>query len=115
MLQAVPAETRKRVPEFTRVKACRVGSGIVDFVREEDIDLIVMSTHARKGVPRLFLGSIAERVIREAPCPVITVRPRAVLSRRLLRSDREKQDEAPKRTDLPSPVSTRRLFQRCRW
>ena len=46
MLQAVPAETRKRVPEFTRVKACRVGSGIVDFVREEDIDLIVMSTHA---------------------------------------------------------------------
>ena len=75
MLQAVPAETRKRVPEFTRVKACRVGSGIVDFVREEDIDLIVMSTHARKGVPRLFLGSIAERVIREAPCPVIAVPP----------------------------------------
>jgi nucleotide-binding universal stress UspA family protein len=75
MLQAVPAETRKRVPEFTRVKACRVGSGIVDFVREEDIDLIVMSTHARKGVARLFLGSIAERVIREAPCPVIAVPP----------------------------------------
>jgi nucleotide-binding universal stress UspA family protein len=75
MLQAVPAETRERVPEFTRVKACRVGSGIVDFVGEEDIDLIVMSTHARKGVPRLFLGSIAERVIREAPCAVIAVPP----------------------------------------
>jgi nucleotide-binding universal stress UspA family protein len=75
MLQAVPAETRKHVPKFTRVKACRVGSGIVDFVGEENIDLIVMSTHARKGVPRLFLGSIAERVIREAPCPAIGVPP----------------------------------------
>lgn len=75
MLHAIQAETRERVPQFTRVKARRVGSGIVDFVREEDIDLIVMSTHARKGVPRLFLGSIAERVIREAPCPVIAVPP----------------------------------------
>jgi nucleotide-binding universal stress UspA family protein len=73
MLHAIQAETRERVPQFTRVKARRVGSGIVDFVREEDIDLIVMSTHARKGVPRLFLGSIAERVIREAPCPAIGV------------------------------------------
>jgi universal stress protein A len=37
--------------------------------------VIVMSTHARKGVAKLFLGSVAENVIREAPCPVITVRP----------------------------------------
>jgi nucleotide-binding universal stress UspA family protein len=38
-------------------------------------DLIVMATHGRKGVRRLVLGSVAERVVREAPCPVLTVRP----------------------------------------
>lgn len=37
-------------------------------------DLIVMATHGRTGVPHLFLGSVAERVVREAPCPVLTVR-----------------------------------------
>jgi nucleotide-binding universal stress UspA family protein len=75
MLQSMPAKSRRGVRAIKRVKACRVGSGIVDFVREQEIDLIVMSTHARRGVPRLFLGSIAERVIREAPCPVIAVTP----------------------------------------
>jgi nucleotide-binding universal stress UspA family protein len=38
-------------------------------------NLIVMATHGRKGLRRLVLGSVAERVIREAPCPVLTVRP----------------------------------------
>lgn len=76
MLETVPAQKRKGVPVFTRVKAFyRPWSGIVSFVREEGIDMIVMGTHARKGVPRFFLGSVAERVIREAPCPVITIRP----------------------------------------
>ena len=51
----------------------RAWSGIVNFVRDQNIDMIVMSTHARKGVPRFFLGSVAEAVIEEAPCPVIAV------------------------------------------
>ena len=76
ILTAVPTQNRKDVPVSTRVKAFpRPWSGIVSFVRDESFDLIVMSTHARKGVPRLFLGSVAERVITEATCPVITVRP----------------------------------------
>jgi universal stress protein A len=40
------------------------------------IDLIVMDTHGRTGLPHLLLGSIAEQVIRTAPCPVLAVRPR---------------------------------------
>jgi nucleotide-binding universal stress UspA family protein len=76
MLETVPAQKRKGVPVITRVKvSSRPWSGIVSFVREEGIDMIVMGTHARKGVPRFFLGSVAERVIREAPCPVINIRP----------------------------------------
>ena len=39
-----------------------------------EIDLIAMGTHGRRAVPRLFLGSVAERVVREAACPVITIR-----------------------------------------
>jgi len=40
-------------------------------------DLIVMATHGRQGLRRLFLGSVAERVVREARCPVLTVKPKA--------------------------------------
>ena len=41
------------------------------------IDLIVMATHGRTGVRRLVLGSVAERVVREAQCPVLTVKSKA--------------------------------------
>lgn len=37
-------------------------------------DVIVVGTHGRKGVPRFFIGSVAERVVRSASCPVMTVR-----------------------------------------
>ena len=47
---------------------------IVDYARDEGIDLIVMGTHGRKAVAHLLLGSVAERVVRAAPCPVLTVR-----------------------------------------
>jgi nucleotide-binding universal stress UspA family protein len=76
MLASVRTRSHKDVLVSTRVKAYyRPWSGIVSFVRDEGVDMIVMCTHARKGVPRLFLGSVAERVITEAPCRVITVRP----------------------------------------
>lgn len=47
---------------------------IVRYAREESIDLIVMGTHGRGAVGHLLLGSVAERVVRKAPCPVLTVR-----------------------------------------
>lgn len=40
-------------------------------------NLIVMATHGRKGLRHLVLGSVAEHVAREAPCPVLTVKPKA--------------------------------------
>ncbi len=42
-----------------------------------DVDLIVMATHGRTGVARLFLGSVAEHVVRGAKRPVLTIRPRS--------------------------------------
>lgn len=47
---------------------------IVDYAADNGIDLIVMGTHGRRGVSHLLLGSVAERVVRTAPCPVLTVR-----------------------------------------
>ena len=48
---------------------------IVRFAKENDVDLIVLSTHGRSGLSHLLTGSVAERVVRKAPCPVLTVRP----------------------------------------
>jgi nucleotide-binding universal stress UspA family protein len=48
---------------------------LIRYAREQDIDLIVMGTHGRSGLAHVLLGSVAERVVRKAPCPVLTVRP----------------------------------------
>ncbi|GBE01904.1 hypothetical protein BMS3Bbin06_02346 [bacterium BMS3Bbin06] len=47
---------------------------IINFAEDKGIDLIVIGTHGRKGLDRLFFGSTAEKVIKQAQCPVMTVR-----------------------------------------
>jgi nucleotide-binding universal stress UspA family protein len=47
---------------------------IIEAAKQQGADLIVMGTHGRRGAARLFLGSVASRVISTAPCPVMTVR-----------------------------------------
>ena len=51
---------------------------IVAYAASQDIDLIVMGTHGRRGVAHLLLGSVAEHVVRTARCPVLTVRADAI-------------------------------------
>lgn len=63
-LAVVEAEVRGRPTE-----------AILDYARAESVDLIVMGTHGRRGWRRGVIGSVAEAVTREAPCPVLTVRP----------------------------------------
>jgi universal stress protein A len=48
---------------------------IVEYAREHHCDLIVMGTHGRTGLSHLLMGSVAESVLRHAPCPVMVVRP----------------------------------------
>ncbi len=48
---------------------------IIRFAEEENIDFIVMATHGRTGLAHVLLGSIAERVVRHSPVPVLTVKP----------------------------------------
>lgn len=47
---------------------------IVQFAKDEGVDLIVMPTHGRTGIAHLIIGSTAERVVRKASCPVLVVR-----------------------------------------
>jgi len=51
---------------------------ILQAAEEVHADLIVMGTHGRRGVSRVLLGSVAEAVVRAAPCPVLTVRAKLV-------------------------------------
>lgn len=48
---------------------------ILDYAEESEIDLIVIGTQGLKGLSRFLIGSVAERIVRHAPCPVLTVRP----------------------------------------
>lgn len=72
-------------------------SAILDFATENASTLIVMGTHGRTGASRLFTGSVAERVVRRAPCPVLSVHdaPAAVAG------------ENSKQRGAPSPVEKR--------
>ncbi|RLM53647.1 universal stress protein [Halobellus sp. Atlit-31R] len=58
----------------TAVEAGIAHRVIVDYVADEDVDLVVMGTHGRTGVGRFLLGSVAEKVVRTADAPVMTVR-----------------------------------------
>jgi nucleotide-binding universal stress UspA family protein len=51
------------------------GEAIVDVAQSESVDLIVVGTHERGAVGRLFLGSVSDYVVRHALCPVMVVRP----------------------------------------
>ena len=48
---------------------------IIRYARTHEIDVIVLATHGRTGLAHVLIGSVAESVVRTAPCPVLTVRP----------------------------------------
>ena len=50
---------------------------IIDAAKEKAVDLIIMSTHGRTGLTHVLVGSVAERVVRMAPCPVLVTRGKA--------------------------------------
>lgn len=76
---AARTELRARVDADTPTTVALLTSNapatsIVEYAKTERIDLIVVGTHGRGAVAHLLMGSVAERVVRTAPCPVLTVR-----------------------------------------
>ena len=70
----VMPDDRSQVHATPEVIFGRSAQTIVDYAADGDVDVIVMGTHGRSGMAHLLMGSVAERVIRTAPCPVLTVR-----------------------------------------
>lgn len=63
----------------TLVKVGPADEIIVEAAQEKAAALIVMATHGRTGLYHALMGSVAEKVVRQAPCPVLTIRPRGEL------------------------------------
>ncbi len=63
----------------TLVKVGPADEIIVEAAQEKAASLIVMATHGRTGLYHALMGSVAEKVVRQAPCPVLTIRPKGEL------------------------------------
>ena len=48
---------------------------ILKYADQENMDMIIMGTHGRKGIDRVLFGSVAEKIVKSAPIPVLTIRP----------------------------------------
>lgn len=57
------------------VRFGRAWQEIIEVAREQKCDMIIMATHGYTGLRHVLLGSVAEKIVRHAPCPVLTVRP----------------------------------------
>jgi nucleotide-binding universal stress UspA family protein len=63
----------------TRLETGEAGAIILSVARDINCQMIVMGTHGRSGLGRLLMGSVAEEVVRKAPCPVLTLKAEAPL------------------------------------
>jgi len=77
----VDDDARVHAPTRAVVRRGSAYGEIVRLAEEEDVDLVVLPTHARTGLDHILWGSVAEKVVRLAPCPVMTVSPRLELPR----------------------------------
>ncbi len=66
----IPADVKTK----TIIKTGKPFIEIIETAAEEDIDLIIIATHGHTGVEHILFGSTAEKVVRKAPCPVLTLR-----------------------------------------
>jgi nucleotide-binding universal stress UspA family protein len=75
-MAAAAPELAKNFPKLeTRVESGPPAEKILELVGKEKIDLIIMGAHGRKGLERAIFGSVADKVVAGAPCPVMTIRP----------------------------------------
>ena len=75
-LAKLEQEQLKDIEHETILRLGHPAEEIVKAEHEFAIDLVVMATHGRTGLTHLVLGSVAERVVRESSCPVLTIRPK---------------------------------------
>jgi universal stress protein A len=76
LAERVEAATRRGLAARYLLRTGSAAEEVVRVATDEAADLVVVGTHGRTGVDRLLVGSVAERIVRLAPCPVLTVKPR---------------------------------------
>jgi nucleotide-binding universal stress UspA family protein len=72
-------ERLKPLPHESILRHGEIGEVLIEQIKKHQADLLVMGTHGRSGLDRFLLGSVAEEVFRQAPCPVLTVGPGVML------------------------------------
>lgn len=70
-----PAWVTRHNPKFVTVSGFAVDE-ILKYANETNVDLIVVGTHGHTGLSRMLIGSVAEKIVRTASCPVLTVHPK---------------------------------------
>jgi len=88
------------IPNHCHVRHGQVWKNLAAIVQENDIDLVVVGTHGRSGLGRLLLGSVAEDILRHAPCPVLTVGPKVAGRAKLPALQAKGRDVAPADLEL---------------
>ncbi len=88
------------IPHHTYVREGEVWESLSDIILAHGIDLLVVGTHGRTGVQKLLLGSKAEEILRLAPCPVLTVGPKATGRAKLTAIEDEGENLTPVKISL---------------
>jgi len=83
------ADRLKGFPHKTYVRHGKTCEVLADIIDEHEIDLLIAGTHGRTGLGKLVMGSVAEEILRQAKCPVLTVGPKVVGTVAAPRHDRE--------------------------
>ena len=74
-METFVAENFAGLPVSSKVLIGYAAEEIINRAEEENVDMIVMGTHGRKGIDRILFGSVAENVVKNAKQPVLTIRP----------------------------------------
>ncbi len=77
MAAFVAGEALLGIPHGVAIERGRVWEALEALIQQEEVDLVVLGTHGRRGWRKFVLGSVAEQIFRCAPCPVLTVGPQA--------------------------------------
>lgn len=74
LLDCIPEEIREEMDVDALVVQGIPFAEIISTAKANDIDMIVIGSHGRTGIVHMMMGSVSEKVVRKAPCPVLTVR-----------------------------------------
>jgi nucleotide-binding universal stress UspA family protein len=105
-------ETAAEVQFFVHARIGKPAVEILEVATDVGADLIFIGSHGKTGVERLLLGSVSERVVREAKCPVLVVRPKTYADVDLLRVTRYDHERTPHREPHSYTYTNRQVLLR---